>query len=175
MEGKEQLIISAINELKEEQKETRKEISTMNKAVASLASYHQRLNNLEESVRDLPKIKIIVNGIVWVVAALAGGFLISISKAVNVTVCIARLSILSLAKSEHLSRFLINCWERAKYIFHVLFSSFTIEKISYVVTKPGNVLKHEGFCILWQVYDNLIENYFSCRPCASFVVIRQIN
>ena len=86
MEGKEQLIISAINELKDEQKETRKEISTMNKAVASLASYHQRLNNLEESVRDLPKIKIIVNGIVWVVAALAGGFLISISKAVNVTV-----------------------------------------------------------------------------------------
>ena len=86
MEGKEQLIISAINELKEEQKETRKEISTMNKAVASLASYHQRLNNLEESVRDLPKIKIIVNGIVWVVAALSGGFLISISKSINVTV-----------------------------------------------------------------------------------------
>lgn len=86
MEDKDKLIISAINELKEEQKETRKEISTMNKAVASLASYHQRLNNLEESVKDLPKIKIIVNGIVWVVAALAGGFLISISKAVSVTI-----------------------------------------------------------------------------------------
>ena len=86
MEEKDHLIISAINELKDEQKETRKEISTMNKAVASLASYHQRLNNLEESVKDLPKIKIIVNGIVWVVAALAGGFLISISKSINVTV-----------------------------------------------------------------------------------------
>ena len=47
MENKEELIISAINELKDEQKETRKEISTMNKALASLASYHQRLNNLE--------------------------------------------------------------------------------------------------------------------------------
>lgn len=86
MEGKEQLIISAINELKEEQKETRKEISTMNKAVASLASYHQRLNNLEESVKDLPKIKVVVNGIVWVVAALTGGFLIALAKTINVTI-----------------------------------------------------------------------------------------
>ena len=86
MEEKDHLIISAINELKDEQKETRKEISTMNKAVASLASYHQRLNNLEDSVKDLPKIKVIVNGIVWVVAALSGGFLISISKSINVTV-----------------------------------------------------------------------------------------
>lgn len=86
MEDKDKLIISAINELKEEQKETRKEISTMNKAVASLASYHQRLNNLEESVKDLPKIKIVVNGIVWAVAVLAGGFLIAIVNTVHVTV-----------------------------------------------------------------------------------------
>ena len=86
MEEKDQLIISAINELKDEQKETRKEISTMNKAVASLASYHQRLNNLEESVKDLPKIKVIVNGIVWAVAVLASGFLIAIVNTVHVTV-----------------------------------------------------------------------------------------
>lgn len=86
MEEKDHLIISAINELKDEQKETRKEISTMNKAVASLASYHQRLNNLEESVKDLPKIKVIVNGIVWAVAVLASGFLIAIVNTVHVTV-----------------------------------------------------------------------------------------
>ena len=86
MEDKDKLIISAINELKEEQKETRKEISTMNKAVASLASYHQRLNNLEESVKDLPKIKVVVNGIVWAVAVLASGFLIAIVNTVHVTV-----------------------------------------------------------------------------------------
>lgn len=86
MEEKDQLIISAINELKDEQKETRKEISTMNKAVASLASYHQRLNNLEESVKDLPKIKVVVNGIVWAVAVLASGFLIAIVNTVHVTV-----------------------------------------------------------------------------------------
>lgn len=86
MEEKDQLIISAINELKDEQKETRKEISTMNKAVASLASYHQRLNNLEESVKDLPKIKVVVNGIVWAVAVLSSGFLIAIVNTVHVTV-----------------------------------------------------------------------------------------
>ena len=86
MEEKDQLIISAINELKDEQKETRKEISTMNKAVASLASYHQRLNNLEDSVKDLPKIKVVVNGIVWAVAVLASGFLIAIVNTVHVTV-----------------------------------------------------------------------------------------
>ena len=86
MDGKDELIISAIKELKDEQKATREEISAMNKAVASLASYHQRLNNLEESIKDLPRMKVVVNGIVWVVAALAGGFLISISKSINVTI-----------------------------------------------------------------------------------------
>jgi hypothetical protein len=83
---KEDLIINAISELKEEQKATNKEISTMNKALASLASYHQRLNNLEENVKDLPKIRIVVNGIVWALAALTGGFLIAFSRTVSVTV-----------------------------------------------------------------------------------------
>jgi hypothetical protein len=86
MENKEELIISAINELKDEQKETRKEISTMNKALASLASYHQRLNNLEENVKDLPKIRIVVNGIVWALAALTGGILIAFARTVSFTV-----------------------------------------------------------------------------------------
>jgi uncharacterized protein YPO0396 len=83
---KEDLIINAISELKEEQKATNKEISTMNKALASLASYHQRLNNLEENVKDLPKIRIVVNGIVWALAALTGGFLIAFARTVSVTV-----------------------------------------------------------------------------------------
>jgi hypothetical protein len=83
---KEDLIINAISELKEEQKATNKEISTMNKALASLASYHQRLNNLEENVKDLPKIRIVVNGIVWALAALTGGILIAFSRTVSVTV-----------------------------------------------------------------------------------------
>ena len=74
------LIINAISELKEEQRATRQEISAMNKAIASLASYHQRLNNLEESVKELPKIKIVVNALVWVVTAVTGGAIITLIR-----------------------------------------------------------------------------------------------
>lgn len=74
------LIINAISELKEEQRATRQEISAMNKAIASLASYHQRLNNLEESVKELPKIKVVVNALVWVVTAVTGGAIITLIR-----------------------------------------------------------------------------------------------
>lgn len=84
MENKEELIISAINELKDEQKETRKEISTMNKALASLASYHQRLNNLEENVKDLPKIRLVTNALVWALMVLVGAAATIIAKSVTI-------------------------------------------------------------------------------------------
>lgn len=86
MDGKDELIISAIKELKDEQKATREEISAMNKAVASLASYHQRLNNLEESIKDLPRMKVVVNGIVWVVGILSTGLILTVFRGLSVSV-----------------------------------------------------------------------------------------
>ena len=70
---KEDLIIQAISELKDEQKETRKELSAINKTLSSLEALHKRLNKVEDEIKDVPKMRVVVNALVWVTSIVVVG------------------------------------------------------------------------------------------------------
>ena len=66
MDNREDLIISAITEMKQDIRGVNEEIKTMNKTMASLASVHHRLSKIEDETKDLPKIRLITQTLTWV-------------------------------------------------------------------------------------------------------------
>ena len=66
MDNREDLIISAITEMKQDIRGVNEEIKTMNKTLASLASVHHRLSKIEDETKDLPKIRLITQTLTWV-------------------------------------------------------------------------------------------------------------
>ena len=66
MDNREDLIISAITEMKQDIRGVNEEIKAMNKTMASLASVHHRLSKIEDETKDLPKIRLITQTLTWV-------------------------------------------------------------------------------------------------------------
>lgn len=81
---KEDLIIEAISEMKNDIRGVNKEIKEMSKVMASLASYHQRLNKVEEAISDLPKIRLITQVLSWIVGVGVGAFIVSVIRNLNI-------------------------------------------------------------------------------------------
>lgn len=68
---REDLIIQAIVELKDDVKSVNKEIHTMSVTLASLANVQTQINELKAELKDYPMIKLVVKALVAVVGMLA--------------------------------------------------------------------------------------------------------
>ena len=68
---REDLIIQAIVELKDDVKSVNKEIHTMSITLASLANVQSQINDIKAEIRDYPQIRIIIKALVAVVGMIA--------------------------------------------------------------------------------------------------------